>query len=304
MSVVSLCIRFSLVLLVLLFSASSSFADVIYGLTDSQSLIRFPATHPGSFHTIGPLTGGVPQQTVVAIDFRPKDGTLFALSYNNQTGSAQLYTVNRTTGKLKRIGEGLSLDPGPSIRYSIDFHPVDGTLRAIGGSGGNYVLDSNTGAILSQGAAPFQSNGQAIVISGTGFSNNRHGAKETIFYAYNYLSDQLVQFTDLDGGETSVIGHSGLYTMTASMGFDISGKTGIAYLNADIDFSQTDSLYKINLNTGAASKVGSFGVPIADISVQPDVADTVVVETPIPGAWILLASALPGIWWLSRKQDI
>jgi hypothetical protein len=278
-------------------------ADVIYGLTDSQSLIRFPGGQPADFTTIGPLTGVVGNQTVVAIDFRPRDGALFALSYNNQTGAAQIYRVNRATGQMQAIGQGLIFEPSSVQRFSIDFNPVDGTLRAIGGGGGNYRIDADLGVILGQGGAPYSSQEQPVLISGTGFTNNRHGATETTLYGYNYLSDQLVRFTDLDDGGTEVVGHSGLYTMTPSMGFDISNRTGLAYLNADSDFSQSDNLYKINLTTGQATFLGAIGVPVSDISIRPEAADTGVSETPVPAAWVLVASALPGLWWLRRRRE-
>ena len=278
-------------------------SDVIYGLTDSQSLIRFPGGQPAEFTTIGPLTGVVGNQTVVAIDFRPRDGALFALSYNNQSGAAQLYRVNRSTGKMQAIGSGLQFEPSSVQRFSIDFNPVDGALRAIGGGGGNYRLDAENGTILSQGSAPFSAHQQRIIISGTGFTNNRHGATESILYAYDYLSDRLVRFLDPNSGETEVVGHSGLYTMTPSMGFDISNRTGLAYLNADSDFSQSDNLYKINLATGQATLLGAIGVPVTDISIRPAAADTVVNDTPVPAAWVLLASALPGLWWLRGRRE-
>ncbi|MFQ3593531.1 MAG: DUF4394 domain-containing protein [Gemmataceae bacterium] len=269
-----------------------AYADIIYGLTASQSLIRFPGGQPAEFTTIGPLTGVVGNQTVVAIDFRPRDGTLFALSYNNQNGKAQLYRVNRGTGRLKPVGATLQFEPSPVQRFSIDFNPVDGTLRAIGGGGGNYCLDADTGVILRRGASPFAVPEQAVILSGTGFTNNYHGASETLMYAYNYLSDQLVRFVDLDSGATQIVGHSGLYTMTPSMGFDISSHTGLAYLNADSDFSQSDNLYKINLTTGRATLLGTIGVPVTDISVQPESSDTLPSETPVPAAWVLVLSGL------------
>jgi len=278
-------------------------ADILYGLTASQSLIRFPGSQPADFTTIGPLTGVVGNQTVVAIDFRPRDGALFALSYNAQTGNAQLYRVHRGTGRLQPIGPNLPFEPSLVQRFSIDFNPVDGTLRAIGGGGGNYRLDADTGTLLSRGSAPFSKPEQPVILSGTGFTNNYHGASQTTLYAYNYLSDQLVRFVDLDSGEIQVVGHSGLYTMTPSMGFDISSRTGLAYLNADSDFSQSDNLYKIDLSTGRATLLGPIGVPVTDISVQPEAADTLVSETPIPAAWVLVVTALPGLWWLRRQRD-
>ena len=84
----------------LLALSNTANAEKIYGITDNGSgfgvsLISFDSATPAVQTTIGALTGIVGTQLVRAIDFRPADGKLYAVS--NLGTAAQLYTVNQST---------------------------------------------------------------------------------------------------------------------------------------------------------------------------------------------------------------
>src|SRR4029077_16683777 len=55
-------------------------AETIYALTTDNSLLTFDSGSPANATRIGPITGLLPGESVVGIDFRPATGQLYSLS--------------------------------------------------------------------------------------------------------------------------------------------------------------------------------------------------------------------------------
>jgi hypothetical protein len=256
-------------------------AEVIYGITvpgpTAGNLVSFDSTNLTAVTTIAALSGVVPGHTLRAIDFRPSNGQLYALS--SSASAAQLYTVNLATAALTPVGVGLTLTGNTSIRVSMDFNPVVDALRVVTGSAQSYRVNPDTGTLIAQDTSVATvGTGTVPLVSGVAYSNNFVGATQTTLYAYDFLADNVGTIGGLNGvpspngGQFNIVGSAGFVTFTAAAGFDISGATGAAYLSVD-DFASPGAnaeFFSINLGTGAATKLSlNDWAPVLDISVLP-----------------------------------
>ena len=283
-------------------AGAPAMAEPIYGLTDAatSSLVMFDSTTPALLSTIGVVTGVVAGQTLRAIDFRPSDGQLYAVSSNGT--AAQLYTVNLATGAATAIGAGFTLAGSNSTRVSIDFNPVANALRVVTGSGQSYRVNANTGALIAQDTSITPS----TLIGDVAYTNSVVGATSTTLYAYDFNADTIDTIGSVGGtpvspnsGQLFVVGASGVVAVSAAIGFDISGATGLAYLSLDDQNSQTalSEFYRVDLATGLASLVGTSTAALLDISVAIGTR-----AVPEPETLGLLALGLLSIGVASRRR--
>lgn len=295
----------------LLSVALSSQAELIYGITvpgNGTNLISFDSATPAALTTIGPISGINAGHVLRGIDFRPATGQLYALSSDSaNAASAQLYTIDLTTGQATAVGGAIALTGNTSTRISLDFNPVTDRLRVVTGAGQSYRLNADTGAV-TQDTSITNANGSTPLISGIAYTNNVAGATNTTLYAYDFLLDLLGTIGGLNsvpspnGGSFNVIGASGIVTGDAGLGFDISGLTGIGYISVD-DFNGSAGFaaefFSVNLATGVLSQIGGddFG-PVLDISVASQDRGTV----PEPGTLALALLALGALGAVQRRH--
>jgi len=268
-------------------TTSAARAELIYGVTDEAipTLVRFDSASPEVSTIIGPT--GI--ATLRAIDFRPVNGMLYGLDFNTTSFAAQLYTIDLTTGAATPIFAPVTLTgASSSTRVSIDFNPVSGLIRVVTGNGSSFRINPDTGALTpdttfayAAGDPSEASNPPEIV--GVAYTNNFPGATSTTLYAYDFNldnGDTITRVGDIGGSPLSpntgqmftVGGLGGPLAFRGDVGFDISGLTGLAYLNLDEFNSLTfeDEFYTVNLSTGAATFLGTTtGVNLLDISVAP-----------------------------------
>ncbi|MDO7846023.1 DUF4394 domain-containing protein [Hymenobacter sp. M29] len=214
-----------LVASVLLLSSSATQAqNLIYGLgTLTQALgfpnvFGYPAT-PAGAQGISPLspTAGLLSlpvlvkdasgnalilsgRTLVGMDYRPKTGVLYALSYIPASGLAQLYTLDPTTGTATPVvgSSAFTLALGSSVtRIGFDFNPVDDNIRVVATNGNNYRLDPNTGALLSTDSQLAYASGDpnSALTPGVGtaaYTNSYLGATSTALYDIDELNGAIL----------------------------------------------------------------------------------------------------------------
>lgn len=212
-------------------AAGSARAEVAYGISVpgiTTNLVTFDTNAVNTVTSVGAVTGVVAGHTLRAVDFRPSDGKLYALSSNG--AAAQLYTVNLGSGAATPVGGLMTLTGNRSVRISLDFDPVNNVLRVVTGAGQSFRVDANAGTLIAQDATLVG----VPLISGIAYTNNFVGATQTTLYAYDFLTDKLGTIGGLNGvpspdlGAFSGIGNSGILTGTGEAGFDISGLTGDA----------------------------------------------------------------------------
>jgi len=288
------------------FCCGSVNAEIIFGITGNVSLlpneagtnlIKFDSASPGSVTPVGALTGIASGQFLSAIHFRPSTGQLYAVSANNTAGT--LYTVNINTAALTTVGTFAFPAQNGGSHFSMAFNPTNDELRVVSWNGTigsategftqSIRINPNTGAFVvadpqPQYAAgdPNASTGEPAQLAALAYTNNFAGATSTTMYTWDYNHDVLARIGGAPHNPSSstmnTISSYGtvggpFLTFDPTIGFDISGASGTAYVTFNTDASNgTDYVFRsVNLTTGAFTNVGSFpgGVSVYDIAVQP-----------------------------------
>jgi hypothetical protein len=237
--------------------ASSTAAQTAYAVDNAGNLVKFSATAPGSLMTVQPITGLIGGDTVLAIDFRPATGQLYALG-----SGSRLYTINLTTGAATKVGTSGAFTLSGTV-FDIDFNPTVDRIRVVSDADQNLRLHPDTGAIaavdtslayavggLNAGANPN--------ITAVAYSSNIVGASTTTLFGIDSTLDIMVSQNPPNNGTLNTLGGLGLIATTV-LGFDIvtAGSTDTAY--ALMEFGGVTRLYTVNLTTGAATAVGTIG---------------------------------------------
>lgn len=248
--------------------------ETAYGFNSAGNLFSFNTATPTVVNNVGAITGIAGGQTLRGVDFRPVGGALYGLSVGT-TGAAQVYTIDLTTAVATPVGAGLTLPNYAESTVSIDFNPAADRLRVVTRGGLSYRINQLTGALAAQDTSLTwdASSGRTGTPSpsAVAYTNNVPGAPGgTTLYSYEYNLDRLVTIggpnstPSPNGGLTFDIGSTGFVALGGDTSFDISGQTSIAYSELN------NSLYTVNLGTGAHTLVGAFGTTaLVDFSVVP-----------------------------------
>ena len=122
-------------------------AAVIYAITGVNDLISFDSATPGTASTPVAITGLAAGDSIVGIDFRPANGTLFGLG-----SGSRLYSINRSTGAATQVGsDGAFTLSG--LSFGFDFNPVPDRIRATSDANQNLRLNPNNGTLAATDGA-------------------------------------------------------------------------------------------------------------------------------------------------------
>lgn len=288
---------------------SAARAELIYGVTAEAAgvaprLISFDSANPAGFSIIG--STGVP--TLRAIDFRPANGLLYGLSFDTGSLSAQLYTIDLSTGASTPLFAPITLSGATaSTRVSIDFNPVPDRIRVVTANGSSYRINPDTGGLTMDTAFAYAAGdinaGTAPFIVGVAYTNNVPGATSTTLYTYDFAIDSIARVGSPGGspdspnnGQMTTIGAFGDTAFNGALGFDISGVTGVAYAVFDETNSATGGFefYTVDLATGMGTLVaGEIPIGLLDISAAP---------VPEPGTIALAAIGALGLVVAARRR--
>ncbi|MBU0915187.1 DUF4394 domain-containing protein [Aquabacterium parvum] len=247
----------SILALAAIFSVSVAQAEALYGLTTDNRLITFDTAAPSMGSAVG-LSGLAASEKLLGLDTRPTNGQLYTLS-----NLGNVYTLDASTGAATFVTALKAPINGSLLGF--DFNPnadVSGaaSLRVLTAAGDNYAVNVNPGANL--GAVAKQTNvssaSGSLKLTGAAYSNNdTNPATPTVLFAIDTISSSLFSTSAPAGGVYTRVGSLGASSLNV-FGFDISG-SGVAYAGLTGDDSYS-SLYTINLQTGAASLIGAFGI--------------------------------------------
>ncbi|MCB2378232.1 DUF4394 domain-containing protein [Hymenobacter sp. BT635] len=253
--------------------------QLAYALAGTN-LITFDTAQPGLIRTAVGITGFDAAQTLVGLDVRPLNNALYALGYNATTQTAQLYTLNATTGLATQTSAPIALALG-SGSVSFDFNPTVDRIRVVGANRTNYRLNPVTGTLAAtDGQLTYATGTNTPSIGAVAYTNSFTGASSTTgttLFNYdevlNVLNTQSTANPPADG-QLTTIGSSGITANTAPANVDLDiYSTGVgvntAYLVATTGTSANSSLYTVNLTSGAATAVGAIGngITVRDIAV-------------------------------------
>lgn len=288
----------SLLALAAVFSASVAQAETVYGLTTDNRLITFDTATPSQGLAVN-LSGLASSEKLLGLDTRPTNGQLYTLS-----NLGNVYTVNASTGATTFVAALKAPINGALLGF--DFNPnadVSGaaSLRVITAGGDNYAVNVNPGANL--GAVTKQTNissaSGALKLTGAAYSNNdTDPATPTVLFAIDTVSSSLFATSAPAGGVYSWVGSLGANSLNV-FGFDISG-SGMAYAGLTGDDSYS-SLYTVNLQTGAASLIGAFGIQ-GNTALPTIVGLAVAPAVPEPSTVGLMLAGLVAAGFVTRRR--
>jgi len=261
---------------------SAQASEIIYGVTDSQFLVSWDSTAPESLLSGGPITGLQSNEQVLAIDFRPATGQLYALG-----STSRLYTLNTSSSSVSLVGSTPFSPPINGSNFGFDFNPTIDRIRLDSDVNKNYVLNPNDGTATEVTDLFF---GPGDVFAGedpnvvhAAYTNSFAGATNTQLYGIDTGKDVLVTQAN-SAGTLGTVGSIGV-DVTPVGGFDISGSSGVAYLAIRDTNRAASTFWSIDLATGIGSALGEVGGGniITAIAVAP---------VPEPTTTLLLVTSL------------
>jgi len=254
-----------LLLAVIVLALPSSRAESIIALTSGGRLVTVDSATPGTVVKTVPVAGLSETESLVAIDFRPLTGGLYALG-----SSGRLYVIDAASGIATAVDAAAAFVPLGS-RFGFDFNPTVDRIRVTSDADQNLRLHPGTGALAftdtALAYAPADVNaGQNATVVGSAYTNSVAGATSTVLYDIDSNVDALAVQDPPNDGALRTVGFLGVDAID-SVGFDISPTTGIAYASMTADSPTSPDgltppnaqLFTINLSTGAATSVGAIG---------------------------------------------
>lgn len=236
-----------------------------FAVTASNRLITFPAGQPSKVTNNVAITGLVAGDSVVAIDVRPATMDLLALS-----AQSRLYRLDTVTGVATAIGAGPFSPALFGSAFGLDFNPTVDRIRQVSDLEQNLRLNPITGGVAGTDTAlaydladPNAGVDPNVVASA--YTHNFAGSTVTTLYGIDSGTDSLVLQGSLNSAPISpnagtlfTVGALGVDT-DENASFDISDLGGaLAVFTAP--GATTSTLHRLNLNTGAATLVGTIGV--------------------------------------------
>ncbi len=235
-------------------ASTSAQAERLFGLTFDNRIVTFDSSNPTAITSSRAITGLVAGDTLTGLDLRPANGRLYSLST-----SGRLYELNRTGSTYTASVVGVLSTMPQGTAFGFDFNPVPDRLRVISNTGQNLRINPDGGATIVDGM--ITSDTGPVMLVAAAYTNNVAGAMSTTLFALDAMNGQLLRSTDPNGGIYTGMNMMGeafqplglTFTPQNAVGFDISGRTGMAFANID------SLLWTVDLTTGVATTIGVVG---------------------------------------------
>ncbi|HEX6183830.1 MAG TPA: DUF4394 domain-containing protein [Pyrinomonadaceae bacterium] len=271
--------------LFVLLAPAPAHAVPVVALLDFNRLVLFDSSSPGTIISSGLVTGTVPGDRIIAIDFRPTTGQLYGFS----TGDF-LYVIDpQTRAVIRTLGPISPTINGNAI--ALDFDPARDRLRVVNDDTGparqNFLVDPDPatgGGVTVETPPAFAPSDQHAALTpgihGLAYDNNFLGAAHSRLWGIHRGTGinvpYLVTIAPGAGQIRTVgplLGTGEAAHVTNDIGFDIAPVSGAAYVVLKINSPTITAthLYEVNLATGSATSLGVVGEPgiVLDIAVVP-----------------------------------
>lgn len=243
-------------------------APTALALTSNNQLVAFNPRSPNALTGTVAVTGLGTGESMVGIDYRPRDGLLWGLS-----STGRLYTIDSTTGAAT-FRAALVADPADTTSpytglggtvTAVDFNPVADRLRVNTSDGQNLriVVETATvnGATVTAGHTttdgPLSRASGAASVVASAYTNSFAGTTATSLYNLEQNANQLTLQNPPNNGTLADVGPLGV-DIAGNAGFDIGGgANGLSLAALRSGASGPFLLYSISLTTGAATLYGN-----------------------------------------------
>lgn len=253
------------------------FGQLTYGFASGQ-LISFDAQAPQIIISSTTITGWDAGLTLSGLDCRPATGQLYALGYDQISGSARIYTIDTETAVASPVGNNaITLKPNMG-KVSFDFNPTVDRIRVVGSNNANYRLHPVTGALVAtDGDLSFATTdnnaGTNPSIGGVAYTNSYIGSAATTLINYDDSLNVFCTQIPPNNGTLNTLGSSGIIVdlLQAETDFDIyfdaASGSNLGFLSSQLTPGST-MLFSVNLTTGLVSPIGNIGLAsVSDIAV-------------------------------------
>jgi hypothetical protein len=236
---------------------SGPFGRAIYGVDEANQLVRFGSGRPDQA-TVRPITGLAAGESLVGIDFNAANGRLYGVGT-----TSRIYAIDTTSAAATAVGTAAFAPSLAGTEFGVDFNPVPDRLRVHSNGKQNLRLNQLTGGIAAVDGALAYAAGDAGVgsspaVVATAYTNSLSPAPaSTTLYAIDAARDVLVRLANPNDGQMTTVGALGAATGEMA-GFDIAGNDGTAYAALSTG-GPGSTLYRIDLLTGAATRIGVVG---------------------------------------------
>jgi hypothetical protein len=252
-----------------------------YAITAGNQLVGLGTGTPGNVAFRATLTGLVPGERMVGIDFRPATGRLYGVG-----STSQLYVINHYTGAAERVGAPFA----PALNgteFGVDFNPTVDRIRVVSDADQNLRVNPDTGAVaavdLTLNYAPTDLNVgiHPNVVAAAYTNNDTNPATGTTLYDIDSNLDVLATQNPPNNGVLNTIGPLGV-DAGAVVGFDILTTTSAGGPPSNVALAALQPLgsfgtrlFSVNLTTGRVRDQGAIGTQsdaIRDIAIPIPVA--------------------------------
>lgn len=281
--------------------AAPAHAERIIGLTSTNALVSFDSGLPGFVSSAMAITGLMgTNERILGIDSRVTNDMLYGLG-----SGGNLYSLNISTGAATLVS-ALMADAADATSpftalsgtaFGVDFNPTVDRLRVTSNTGQNLRINVDTGAVTTDGML----NGAAMGISASAYTNNDlDPATATTLFGIRGADGMLYRQAPPNDGTQVLVGDLGVLSSSVA-GFDISGVTGIAYAALTNNDTFQSSLYTLDLGTGAATVLGTFGFG-GNASVAPPLLGIAVAAVPEPETYAMMFAGLAVLAGVARRR--
>lgn len=249
--------------------------ETVVAVTTQHQLIRFNAGQPRKLLSSVALSGLPAQERIVGLDYRVARGELFALGR-----SGQLYRIDLATASAMPVGTPMAVALRGE-RFGFDFNPTVDRIRVVSDAAQNLRLHPETGAVVdadprtdgvqTDGALAYDAAdvnaGRTPALVAAAYTYNQDNDKITTNYAIDARHGTLVTQGSREGAQPVISPNTGRLFTVGALGtgaferadFDISDVRNTAYAALTPTEGHATVLYRIDLASGAASRIGRIG---------------------------------------------
>ncbi len=231
-------------------------------LTSAGRLITFNLAQ-GAVRTATAVTGLQGGEVLLGLDVRPGGTTpnqAIALG-----SSGRLYVIDPSTAAAT-VKATLIADPNDATaaftaltgaQFGIDFNPAADRLRVVSNTSQNLRINADTGATITDGDLNVAATPRAGVTA-VAYTNSFSTTCRTALFYVDTTTDELFTTTAPNGGALTLIGALGVNADAVSAFDIVTASAGTNRALASLTVGGTNSLYEVNLTTGAATSLVAF----------------------------------------------
>lgn len=261
-------------------------------LTNNNVIAKYNATNLTTPTSTTPITGLATGEQIISIDYRPATGQLYGLG-----SSSRIYFINEQSGLATATGTASFSPLLSGTNASINFNPVVDRIRLVTETGQNLRLHPETGVVAATDGAI--NGGTSPKIGAVAYSNSTAATTTTTLYDIDFQADKLYIQNPPNSGTLELVGDLTLDFQGVG-DFDILADNSQAL--AVTNNASISTLYTIDLMTGKAKDIGTFGLSVIGIAFKTNPIAFAVSATelfkfnPVTGtsASVPLANLLPG----------